>query len=108
MEKEIFKEMQMRMIRNFLDIIILAELRNRSALSGYDLIDFIHKKFGIMVSSGTVYAILYSMERGELIKGEWSRRRRIYLLTDKGRETFNAIWKSEENIQAFMRFLIGK
>jgi len=108
LEKEIFKEMQMRMIRNFLDIIILAELRNRSALSGYDLIDFIHKKFGIMVSSGTVYAILYSMERGELIKGEWSRRRRIYLLTDKGRETFNAIWKSEENIQAFMRFLIGK
>lgn len=50
------------MIKNFSDIFILAELRN-GPLSGYDVIEYIHNKFRILVSSGTVYSILYSLER---------------------------------------------
>jgi len=95
------------MLKDFLDTIILAELKNRSALSGYDVIDFIHRKFGILISSGTVYALLYSMERNGLIKGVLHQRSRIYTLTDKGRDTINAISKSKEEIQWFMGILIG-
>jgi len=36
-----------------MDIIILAELGNRP-MSGYDVISFIHNKFRLLVSSGTV------------------------------------------------------
>lgn len=107
MENETLEEMQTKMVKNFLDTIILAELRNKSALSGYDVINFIHKKFDIMISSGTVYALLYYMERKGLIEGSWNQRRRVYTLTNKGRETINAILKSKEEIQGFMRILIS-
>ena len=107
LESEILKEMQRDMVKNFLDTIILAELRNSSALSGYDIIEFIHKKFGILISSGTVYALLYSMERKGLIKSTLAQRKRVYALTDKGRETINAISKSKEEIQRFMKICIS-
>jgi len=107
LENETLEEMQTKMVKNFLDTIILAELRNKSALSGYDVINFIHKKFDIMISSGTVYALLYYMERKGLIEGSWNQRRRVYTLTNKGRETINAILKSKEEIQGFMRILIS-
>jgi len=107
LEKETLKKMQTRIVKNFLDIIIMAELRNRNPLSGYDVIDFIHKKFDILISSGTVYALLYYMEREGLIKGVWVQRKRAYTLTDKGRETINAISKLMGEIQIFIRSLIS-
>ena len=107
MEREILKEMQTRMIKNFLDVIILAKLRDESALSGYDAVNFIHKKFGILISSGSIYSLLFHMERKGLIKGVWSQRKRIYKLTDKGIRTINSILKSQEEIQRFIRILIS-
>ena len=58
MEGRILKKMHERIIKNFMDIIIMAELRN-GALSGYDVISYIHNKFNLLVSSGTVYSLLY-------------------------------------------------
>ena len=56
------KKMNERIIKNFLDIIIMSELRN-GPLSGYDIISYIHNKFQLLVSSGTIYSLLYSLER---------------------------------------------
>ena len=106
MENETLKEMQTRMIKDFMDIIILTELRNGNTLSGYDVIDLIHREFGIVISSGTVYSFLYSMERKGWIQGALRDRSRVYLLTDKGREFIDAILKSKEKIQRFMGVLI--
>lgn len=50
---EILKELRVKMIKSFMEIFILAQLR-KNAMSGYDIIVSIHKKFGIMLSSGTV------------------------------------------------------
>jgi DNA-binding PadR family transcriptional regulator len=66
-----------------MDIIILAELR-AGPLSGYDIISFIHGRFHLLVSSGTVYSLLYSLERNGLIEGTWNERKRVYKLTNKG------------------------
>jgi DNA-binding PadR family transcriptional regulator len=96
------EEIQKSMIKNFLDIIILAELRNSSPLSGYDVIDFIHKKFDVLISSGTIYSLLYSMERKGLIEGELTGGKRVYVLTDKGTNAINALLKSKEEIQRFL------
>ena len=106
LESKILKEMERNMIRNFLDTIILAKLDNSSNWSGYDVIDFIHTKFGFLMSSGTVYSLLYSMERNGLIRSIWARRKRVYTLTDKGRETIDVLSQSKEEIQRFMRNLI--
>jgi DNA-binding PadR family transcriptional regulator len=69
------KKMNERIIKNFLDIIIMSELRN-GALSGYDIISYIHNKFNLLVSSGTIYSLLYSLERNDLVEGVWDERKR--------------------------------
>jgi DNA-binding PadR family transcriptional regulator len=107
LKSETLEEMQKSMIRNFLDTIILAELRKSSPLSGYDVMDFIHKKFDALISSGTVYSLLYSMERKGLIKSEETGRKRVYRLTDKGRETINTILNSKEKIHMCLGTIIG-
>lgn len=97
--------MHRRIIKNFLDVLVLAELRN-GPLSGYDVIAFIHNKFRLLVSSGTVYSLLYSLERDGLITGSWSQRKRVYKLTDKGEETIKAIMNANDRIQYLMTSLL--
>ena len=85
LEGKILKKMHERIIKNFMDIIIMTELRNGS-LSGYDVISYIHNKFNLLVSSGTVYSLLYSLERNCLVEGTWDERKRVYKLTEKGKK----------------------
>lgn len=101
MEAEILDELRRRIVKTFMDMVVLAELRNRP-MSGYDAIAYIHKRFHILVSSGTVYSLLYSMERDGVIRGMFSRRKRTYSLTDKGKETVKIILNANEKIQRFM------
>jgi len=96
---EVTKNIQARMIRNFLDVVVLKELRNKP-LSGYDVIEFVHKKFNILLSSGTVYSLIYSLERNGLIKAGWSQRRRDYTLTEKGKETIRVFLNARDKIRA--------
>jgi DNA-binding PadR family transcriptional regulator len=101
----VLKQMNRRIIKNFLDVLILAELRNGS-MSGYDVIAYIHNKYRLLVSSGTVYSLLYSLERDGLIAGAWNQRKRVYKLTDKGEETIKAIMSANDKIQLLMSSLL--
>lgn len=76
-------------------------------MSGYDVISFIHKRFRLLISSGTVYSLLYSLERDGLIEGQFNNRKRVYGLTDKGEETIQAIQESSQ-IQSFMANLFRR
>jgi len=84
-----------------MDIIIMTELRNNS-LSGYDVISYIHNKFNLLVSSGTVYSLLYSLERNGLVEGVWEERKRVYKLTQKGEKTINTLLGASDKIKGFM------
>jgi DNA-binding PadR family transcriptional regulator len=105
MEGRILKKMHERIIKNFMDIIIMAELRS-GALSGYDVISYIHNKFNLLVSSGTVYSLLYSLERNGLVEGVWDERKRIYKLTEKGEKTIETTLNANEKIKGFMSNLL--
>jgi len=105
LEGKILKKMHERIIKNFMDIIILAELRD-GPMSGYDVISFIHNKFHLLVSSGTVYSLLYSLERNGLIEGTWNERKRVYKLTDKGMKTIEAILSANDKIKNFITGLL--
>jgi len=105
LEGRILKKMHERIIKNFMDIIILAELRN-GPLSGYDVISFIHNKFHLLVSSGTVYSLLYSLERNGLIEGTWNERKRVYKLTEKGRKTIETVLSANDKIKNFITGLL--
>ena len=105
LEGKILKKMHERIIKNFMDIIILAELRD-GPLSGYDVISFIHNKFHLLVSSGTVYSLLYSLERNGLIEGTWNERKRVYKLTDKGVKTIETVLCANDKIKNFITGLL--
>ena len=105
LEGKVLKKMHERIIKNFMDIIILAELRI-APLSGYDVISFIHNKFHLLVSSGTVYSLLYSLERNGLIEGTWNERKRVYKLTDKGKKTIETVLSANDKIKNFITNLL--
>ena len=99
---KIVEELRVRTIKNFMDVLILTELKNGS-LSGYDLIAVIHRRFDILLSPATVYAKVYSLERDGLIKGSFTQQKRVFELTDKGEQNIKVILKANEKIQNVLR-----
>jgi len=96
----LIRQLRKRTIRNFIDLLILFNLRRRP-MSGYDVMMQIFEDFGFLPSSGPVYSTLYSLEREGLIKGCWDGKRRIYALTLKGKEVariFLTLSGSVENL----------
>ena len=61
-ERKFLRELKRRTIRNFLDILILLILHEGS-MSGYDIITLILERYGIFLSTGSVYSMLHVMER---------------------------------------------
>jgi DNA-binding PadR family transcriptional regulator len=104
-EARILKKMHERMIKNFMDTIIMAELQN-GPISGYDVITYIHHRFGFLASSGTVYSLLYSLERHGLVEGLWIERKRVYKLTEKGSQTIETIINSHDKIKGFITTIL--
>jgi DNA-binding PadR family transcriptional regulator len=105
LESEVLKSMRERLLKDFMDVLIMARLRNND-MSGYDVIAYIHNKFNILISSGTVYSLLYSMERDGLIKGKRNNRKRTYTLTGKGKETIKVIQNANGATQNFIAMLL--
>lgn len=102
------KKIRRRIIKAFMDILILLESRNRP-ISAYDVIALFHKEFHVLMSSGIVYSTLYSLERDGLIQGNWARRKRgarVYTLTEKGEKTIQAFLNVNEKIQVFIANLL--
>jgi DNA-binding PadR family transcriptional regulator len=104
-EARILKKMHERVIKNFMDTIIMAELQN-GPISGYDVISYIHTRFGFLASSGTVYSLLYSLERNGLVNGVWIERKRVYRLTEKGAQTIETILNAQDKIKSFMSTIL--
>jgi len=99
---KLVENLRKRVIQNFMDILILTEMK-KGSLSGYDAIGLVHGKFGILMSSGTVYSLLYSLERDGWVRGAWNQRKRVYQLTEKGQEHINVITKANEEIKDFLK-----
>lgn len=105
LESQVLKKMHRRIVKSFMDILILGELQN-SPMSGYDAIAFIQNKFGILLSSGTVYSLLYSLERDGLTKGMWAKRKRVYELTEKGEKTIDVVLNADDKIKSLITALL--
>jgi DNA-binding PadR family transcriptional regulator len=80
-----------KLIADFFDVIALKYIKDNGKLAGYDFMTWVHERYGVMLSSGTVYTKIYGLERRGLVKGEWGERKRVYALTKKGEATFNSI-----------------
>jgi len=97
LESEILMRMHKRIVADFLDVLILLKLKN-GELSGPGIISYIHKRFNMLISSGTIYSILCHLEKDELIKGEGPQMKKVYALTQKGEETVKTLLKMRDKI----------
>jgi len=100
LKPEVTTDLDARLIQSFMDIIILRVLKNNHLTSGYDLIKYLHQRFDILASSGTVYSMLYSLERQGFIKGNSDGRRRVYKLTEQGEGFLKRIYMTHERSYA--------
>lgn len=105
MPTKIVENLRRRTIKTFMDMLVLAELQDKP-LSGYDIINLIHRKFDVLVSSGTVYSLLYSLERKGLVNAEMEQRKRVYTLTTKGKEILKTVGRANGEINSLVQSLI--
>jgi DNA-binding PadR family transcriptional regulator len=82
-KSEKFDELNDHLIKALLDIIVL-ELLHDSPKHGYKTIAEIHKQFGVMLSPGTVYPLLYELEKVGWVEIIEEKRKKVYSLTSKG------------------------
>jgi DNA-binding PadR family transcriptional regulator len=106
MVSKIVENLRRRAIKTFMDMLILAELQNKP-LSGYDIIGLIHQRFNVLVSSGTVYSLLYPLERKGLVTADLETRKRVYTLTDKCKQTLETVGRANGEINGLVQNLIS-
>jgi DNA-binding PadR family transcriptional regulator len=83
------------LVKSFLDIIVLAML-NGNPVHGYKIIADLHRTFGVLLSPGVLYPLLYSLEKENFIEVKEVKRKKLYNLTPKGRRrvvTVNDLYK---------------
>ena len=106
MVSKIVENLRRRTIKTFMDVLIVAELQDKP-LSGYDIIGLVHKRFNVLVSSGTVYSLVYSLERKGLVAADLENRKRVYNLTDKGKQTLETVGRAHGEINGLVQNLIS-
>ena len=106
MPSKIVENLRRRTIKTFMDMLILAELQEKP-LSGYDIISLVHRRFNVLVSSGTVYSLLYSLERKGLVTADMDQRKRVYSLTAKGEQTLETVGRANGEINGLVQNLIS-
>ena len=99
------------MIKTFLDIIVLAML-NGEPIYGYKLIGELHKAFGVLLSPGTLYPLLYHLKEEGFVEVKLFKRRKLYCLTGKGQvrvQLINASYqKHSKRVFSFIDMHLSK
>ena len=98
-------DMQNRLLDDFLEMIILRELRD-GPLGCRDLVSRIHNKHDQQLSSGKTYSRLYSLEREGMIQSKLNSNKRVFMLTELGRETIRETADEKNRILGYVLSLI--
>lgn len=73
-------------VKKNLETIILCMLQRKPAC-GYDIIREIVARYNVLMSQGTVYPLMYSLKKREILRiEEGPTKARVYVPTDHGRE----------------------
>jgi len=54
---------------------------------GYKIIAAIHKEFGVLLSPGSLYPLLHSLEDSKLIESRFYKGKIVYQATPKGKRS---------------------
>jgi DNA-binding PadR family transcriptional regulator len=97
LDSGILDQIRGRTVKNFMDMVILMEL-GKHQMSGYDVISSVNKRFHLLLSPATIYSNLHLLERNGLVKSKCSQGKRIYMLTEQGKETVRAFISAKDEI----------
>ena len=85
--KQKMKEVQTKLMRGLLDLVVLQFLRVHP-MHGYKIITSIRKNFGVYFGPSTIYPMLSELEEKGYLESRWDldgeRPRKIYSLTVEG------------------------
>lgn len=85
--QKVKRKVRKRVLKGCLDVAIMAQLSERRVLSATNIISILEKRYNIQLSAGTVYPVLYALERdGKINRVPYYRAKRLFVLTSKGRE----------------------
>lgn len=90
------KAMSGRHVKAFLDLLVLALLEDHPQC-GYDILAVIHRKFNVLLSPGTLYPLLYALEKKGLIEARTHDRRKNYVISEKGSNMLKHLSRIFEN-----------
>ncbi len=63
------RDVKDHLVKSFLDLIVLSILK-REPTHGYGIMEMIYKQYDVLLSPGTLYPLLYSLEREGMISIE--------------------------------------
>jgi len=90
-----------RTVKTYLDLLILSLLAKGSK-HGYAIARELFERTGVLIGAGTIYPLLYELEKKEFIQGEWTsptrRSKRVYAITQKGRKFLEKGYQTVEQI----------
>jgi DNA-binding PadR family transcriptional regulator len=82
------KDVQVKLTKSLLDLIILQILENHP-MHGYEILLTIQKSFGVYCGASTIYPFLNKMEKKKYVKHKWNmdtdRPKKVYELTVDGK-----------------------
>ena len=99
LKNDVMMEIRERIVRGFLDFFVLVKLSEGcEPLGGYDFGKLVTEEFDVALSPGSIYGVLYSMERDGLIQAISQRKKRAYELTDKGETKVKNVSEEKEKV----------
>ena len=104
--EEITSRIRQKCIRGFIDIMTLALLVD-SPMCGYEIIETIYERARVLLSPGTVYPLLDSLQRKGLIESKTESKKKIYEITGRGRETLVRMSAEYAKIQSILSVSFG-
>lgn len=104
----VVRKLYERLAKGLMDVIVLKELAGDNPICGHEIRAVIQKGFHVLVSSGTIYSLRYSMERKGLIEGVMTGKKRVYRLTEKGKEKLKDISESSDKIVLLIKSILEK
>lgn len=85
-----------QLVKNDLKMIVFALLMN-NPMSGTDIIKTVHKNFNVLLSPGTIYPLLHSLEKKGFVQCEYAVKKKIYRVAD------NSLHEVKSNLDEHIR-----
>ncbi len=97
------KEIETKILKNYLNIVILLIVSKNINFTGYDILKNILQKQGIRLSATEIYRVLHLLENNKLIKSrQVAENKTVYSLTTEGKDLLADMLESKRIVELFM------